>query len=47
MAWNPEKDRLLKPSNNPEKKPEWPPSKRRKLSQAATRSLGRKAIKGS
>lgn len=46
MAWNPEKDRLRKPNNDPEKKPEWPP-KQRKVSEKTARRLGRTALKGS
>jgi hypothetical protein len=45
MAWNPETDRLLKTSNNPEKKPETYP-KKQGPSDDTLRKLGRTAIKG-
>lgn len=46
MGWNPEKDRQLKPSGNPEKKPELPP-KDRGRSEKTLRDLGRTAVRGS
>lgn len=46
MAWNHEKDPNLKPSNNPEKKPEFPP-KGRGASDKTVRNLGRTAVNGS
>jgi hypothetical protein len=45
MAWSPEKDRLLKASNDPERKAETHPKKGQPSDQAL-RELGRKAIKG-
>ncbi|HWA53412.1 MAG TPA: hypothetical protein VG816_04490 [Solirubrobacterales bacterium] len=46
MGWNPEKDRQLKPSNNPEKKPEFPP-KKQGPSGKTVQGLGRTAVRGS